>query len=122
MISKKDLRPVLEIPTFEESSPVEKFQNEVLRPILKLQNEIFLAFYKAFLARQKSDFNALTQEEKRNFINQSFQSDANLKNTCLGMMLGMLTTEEFEIYNLDDKAYNKRIFTMLSQRISNQLD
>ena len=122
MISKKDLRPVLEIPTFEESSPVEKFQNEVLRPILKLQNEIFLAFYKAFLARQKSDFNALTQEEKRNFINQSFQSDANLKNTCLGMTLGMLTTEEFEIYNLDDKAYNKRIFTMLSQRISNQLD
>lgn len=121
MITKKDLRPTLEIPTFEESTAVEKFQNEVLRPILKLQNEIFLAFYKAFLARQKLDFTSLNPEKKRNFINQSFQRDANLKNICLGLTLGMLTAEEFEIYNLDDKAYNKRIFTMLSERISSQL-
>ncbi len=37
MPTKKDLRENLSLPTFENSSETELFQNNVLRPVLKLQ-------------------------------------------------------------------------------------
>ena len=33
-----------------QSSAEEQFQNEVLRPILKLQNELFIASFKNYIA------------------------------------------------------------------------
>ena len=45
MITKIDLRETLEIPFLEATTAEENFQNETLRPILKLQNEIYLALF-----------------------------------------------------------------------------
>jgi hypothetical protein len=38
------------------------FQNEVLRPILKLQNDLFIASFKNYSAKYK-DFNSQTTEK-----------------------------------------------------------
>jgi hypothetical protein len=41
----------------------EMFQNEVLRPILKLQNDLFIASFKNYSAKYNKDFNSQTTEK-----------------------------------------------------------
>ena len=39
-----------------QSSADEKFQNETLRPILKLQNDLFVVVFKNYVQKYKNDF------------------------------------------------------------------
>lgn len=122
MPTKKDLRENLSLPTFENSSETELFQNNVLRPVLKLQNDIFIQIFRDYAMRKMSDFTSLKNEQKINFTEQSLQKDIALKNTYIGITIGMLTPEEIMVYLSDSKSFNKRIITMLSERIKSQID
>ncbi|MCF2218284.1 glyoxalase [Chryseobacterium sp. PS-8] len=122
MSTKKDLRENLSLPTFENSSETELFQNNVLRPVLKLQNDIFIQIFRDYAMRKMSDFTSLKNEQKINFTEQSLQKDIALKNTFIGMTIGMLTPEEITVYLSDSKSFNKRIITMLSERIKSQIE
>ena len=121
MSDKLDLRESLEIPKLENSSEAENFQNETLRPILKLQNDFYQSIFLNYASRQKVDLETLSKQKKTLFIEASLQKDSVLKNTFIGMTIGMLTLEELETYFLDTKAYNKRIITMLIERIRSQI-
>ena len=120
MTNKLDLRESLEITILEATTPVEEFQNQTLRPILKLQNEIYLNLFASYATRQNADYVSLTSSKKRTFIELSLQKDSVLKNTFIGITIGMFTTQELETYLLDSKSYNKRIITMLIERIKSQ--
>lgn len=122
MPTKKDLRENLSLPTFENSSETELFQNNVLRPVLKLQNDIFIQIFRDYAMRKMSDFTSLKNEQKINFTEQSLQKDIALKNTFIGMTIGMLTPEEITVYLSDSKSFNKRIINMLSERIKSQIE
>lgn len=122
MTTKIDLRESLNIPISETSTSEEKFQNHTLRPILKLQNELYISLFRNYAIRQNADFNTLTSAKKNIFIEQSLQKDLVLKNTFIGMTIGMFTLEEMEIYNSDSKVFNKRIITMLIERLKSQTE
>ena len=119
--TKLALRPSLEIPVLEMSTSIESFQNQTLRPILKLQNDLYLALFKAYIDRKKTDFSALRKEQKSIYIEQSLQKDVALKNIFIGVTVGMFTLEELEQYNVDPKEFNRRIITMLMERIRSQM-
>lgn len=120
MPGKKDLREKLNLPIFDTTSETELFQNQTLRPVLKLQNEIYLMLFKDYALRKTSDFDTLKKEQKLNFIDQSLQKDNALRNIFIGITIGMLTPEEMKIYLSDTKAFNKRIINMLTERIKSQ--
>lgn len=122
MPTKKDLRENLSLQTFENSSETELFQNNVLRPVLKLQNDIFIQIFRDYAMRKMSDFTSLKNEQKINFTEQSLQKDSALKNTYIGMTVGMLTPKEITVYLSDSKSFNKRIINMLFERIKSQID
>lgn len=122
MPDKTDLRENLSLPIYENSSETEIFQNQVLRPVLKLQNEIYLMLFRDYALRKISDFNYLKTEKKLSFIDQSLQKDYALRNTFIGMTIGMLTSDEMTIYLSDTKSYNKRIIVMLSERLKSQVE
>ena len=117
MINKLDLRPTLDIPISEESTEVENFQNQTLRPILKLQNDLYVALFESYAMRQKSDYETLSGAKKRTFIEQSLQKDMVLKNTFIGITIGLFTIEEIAVYATQSKDYNRRIITMLIERL-----
>jgi|TARA_B110000902_G_scaffold35992_1_gene38115 hypothetical protein len=99
------------------TSSMEQFQNNTLRPILKFQHDILLVLFHACLAKNKSAFTGLSAEEKEKKINQLFQKDLRFKNQSLGAIVGMLTAEEYAIYAEDTSSLDRRIITMLKQRI-----
>lgn len=121
MTTKIDLRESLNLPYSETTTPTEIFQNQTLRPILKLQNDLYISLFTNYAIRQNSDFNALSSAKKAVMIEQSLQKDNVLKNTFIGMTIGMFTVEEMEVYISDSKVFNKRIITMLIERLKSQM-
>lgn len=117
MINKTDLRESLNIINSETTTPEEIFQNETLRPVLKLQNDLYWSLFTTYAVRQNADFNSLSVTKKCSFIEQSLQKGSVLKNIFIGMTIGMFTLEELEVYNSDSKVFNKRIITMLAERL-----
>ena len=47
-----------------QSSAEELFQNQTIRPILKLQNDLFIAVFINYVNKNKADFYSYTVEKK----------------------------------------------------------
>lgn len=121
MTDKTDLREPLNILNSEATTPQEVFQNQTLRPVLKLQNDLYGSLFINYAVRQHADFESLPAAKKNNFIEQSLQKDSALKNILIGMTVGMFTLQELEFYHSDSKLFNKRIITMLIERLKSQI-
>lgn len=117
MITKLDLRETLDIPILDDHSESEHFQNQTLRPILKLQNDLYSILFETYALRQKSDYDTLSASKKRTFIEQSLQKDRVLKNTFIGITIGLFTMGEMALYITQSKDYNRRIISMLIERL-----
>jgi hypothetical protein len=98
--------------------PLEQFQHEVLRPILKFQNDVFVAYFRSHLGDTMLPTRTAALEE---FIKTRLQKDLALRNTSLGITVGLLTNEELPYYFQHKTELNKRIFQMLTQRLVDQL-
>lgn len=105
----------------EQSSAEEVFQNQVLRPILKLQNELILAMFQNYLKQNKIDFDHLSVAHKLLSLENAIQKDMKFKHELKGIILGIFTLEEYQFYVLNAANLNKRIMTMLIERIKSQL-
>ena len=121
MISKINLKEPLNITNSEATTETEIFQNQTLRPILKLQNDLYFSLFINYALRQKTDFSSLSISKKQIFIEQSVQKDTVLKNTFIGMTIGMFTLEELKIYESESKVFKKRIITMLIERLKKKI-
>ena len=104
-----------------QSSSDETFQNEVLRPILKLQNDLFIASFKNYISKYKNDFYSQSIEKKLATIENSIQKDIKYRNAFKGMVIGLFTVEEYAVYIKNSSSLNKRMMTMLIERLRSQL-
>ena len=104
-----------------QSSADEFFQNQTLRPILKLQNDLFLEVFKNYVIKNKIDFYQFTIEKKLQFIENSIQRDIKFRNSLKGIVIGLFTIEEYSRYTLNSSSLNKRMMTMLIERLRSQV-
>lgn len=121
MINKLDLRPVIKTEEFDKSTEDEKFQSLTLRPILKLQNKLIIGLFKNYIVESKSSFYPLSAEQKANFVETTLQKNIVLKNKLIGIVLGMFTLEELAFYSVNASLCNKRIVSLLIERIRSQI-
>lgn len=120
MSDRKNIRPTVETrPT--TSNPAEQFQNETLRPILKMQNELLLAVYRHFLHKRKVPFAKKTEKEKAAWIRHSLQQDNRLRSTLLGLIIGQFTLSEWDEYVRQEPEYRRRLTQLLGKRLTDQL-
>jgi hypothetical protein len=105
----------------EQSSAEELFQNNSLRPILKLQNELLITSFLHYTVKNKIDFNELSPEKKRQVIEKAIQKDIKFRNTLKGIIIGLFTNEEFSQYTTNASNLNKRMMTLLIERLQSQL-
>ena len=104
-----------------QSSSDELFQNEVLRPILKLQNDLFIASFINHLGKNRIDFNSFSVEKKLATIENSIQKDIKFRNALKGMIIALFTIDEYELYIKNSSSLNKRMMGMLIERLKSQL-
>lgn len=104
-----------------QSSKEEIFQNKTIRPILKLQNDLFVESFINYINKSKSDFYAFTTEKKMTFIDNAIHKDIKFRNALKGMIIALFTVEEFRDYIQDSSSLNKRMMNLLIERLKDQV-
>ncbi len=105
----------------EFSSSEERFQNQTLRPILKLQNDLFIEVFRNYAVKQKGVFFTLSPEKKMQYIETAIQRDIKFRNSLKGMIIGMFTLDEYQNYILNSSNLNKRMMNLLIERLKSQV-
>ena len=114
-------RPVLEDLIKDNMSALELFQNQTLRPVIKMQHDLLIASFNTYKAKRKIDFSSLTDQKKRSKTKSVFVKDINYKNLTLGFIIGAFSLEEFAYYSLNASELNKRIIQIVIQRVQDSL-
>ena len=104
-----------------QSSSEEIFQNKTLRPILKLQNDLFIQVFINYAIKQKNVFFNLTPDKKMNYIENVIQRDIKFRNALKGMVIALFTLEEYADYIQNSSNLNKRMMNMLIERLKSQI-
>ena len=104
-----------------QSSSEETFQNKTLRPILKMQNDLFIQVFINYAIKQKNVFFSLTPEKKMVYIDNVIQRDIKFRNSLKGMIIALFTLEEYAEYIRISSNLNKRMMNMLVERLKSQL-
>ncbi len=100
----------------------ETFQNEVLRPILKFQNDILIQYFEHFIIESKIDFHLIKHHLKITQIHNLFKTNIQFKQFYVGLVVGLFTKENFMFYTENKKEVNKRIIAMLIERLCSQIE
>jgi hypothetical protein len=116
---KTSIRPII-ILEKEAESAFEKFQNEILRPILKLQNDLLLEIFKTYVDKRKSTFYKLSEKEQLVYIDQTVRKDMKFKHYLEGIITGMFTLEEYAKFMENEEELTKRLVNLLVQRLQSQ--
>jgi len=100
----------------EHATPTERFQNEVLRPILKFQHDLFVVESKSNVILDHC-FKRTIQEELRADVKNVFAKNTGIKYQFIGMVTGLMTSEEFQQYQLNKSDFDNRITAMVIERL-----
>ncbi|MGB3852292.1 MAG: glyoxalase [Tunicatimonas sp.] len=117
------LRPTIPAASVTDStSDEERFQNETLRPILKMQNPLLLALFRQHIQRRKNVFYQLPEPQRLSYVQQALQKDTTLRDTLKGVVIGHFTEVEWERYAAMSGPLDKRLLQLATQRLQSQLD
>lgn len=114
----KRIRPDFMTTTInDEMTTEERFQNLVLRPIIKLQNDLFIEVFKNYVAKHKNVFYDLSIEKRIDYIGNTIHKDMKFRNSIKGMIIGLFTIEEYKLYIQNSSALNKRMMNIVKERL-----
>lgn len=110
------IRPLIDIKQ-ENNLPLEKFQNDTLRPILKLQHDCILKIFNDFLQAHKMTLNNLSKEQIEEIIHHNIKKNMALQSMLKGIIIGHFTESELSYWLLHKEEINKRIIQLCIKRI-----
>ena len=114
----KSIRPEILSTTINDyMSNDERFQNLVLRPIINLQNDLFIEVFKNYIAKHKMVFYNYTLEKRLLYVENAINKDIKFRNSLKGMVIGLFTIEEYMIYIQNSSALNKRMMNIVKERL-----
>jgi len=111
------IRPNIKIKNTTESNEFEKFQNKVLRPILKFQHELLCFIFLNSPLILKHKFENKHPDQKRTFIIECLKSNQKLKLQIVQSVVSMMTIIELTHYYSNKSEYQKRIISMATHRL-----
>lgn len=114
----KSIRPEILSATINDAmSSDERFQNSVLRPAIKFQNDLLIAVFRNYIAKHKSVFYDLILDKRIDYIENAIQKDMKLRNSMKGMIIGIFSVDEYLIYIENSSALNKRMMNLVKERL-----
>ncbi|WP_074410160.1 MULTISPECIES: glyoxalase [Aquimarina] len=105
----------------ENMSNDEQFQNKTIRPIIKLQGGLLIEVFKNYIKKRKNTFYELSLEKRFDFIENAIQKDMKFRNSLKGMIIGQFTVEEYQIYMKNSSALNKRMMSIVKERLQDNI-
>ena len=115
------IRPVLNLKKSSQITVEESFQNNTLRPIIKLQSPVLIETYRNYIIKHKNVFYELSNEKKLDYIENSINKNQKFRNLLKGMIIGLFTIEEYHIYKKNSSSLNKRMMNIVLKRLQDNL-
>lgn len=116
------IRPQILSTTINDNmSDDERFQNSTLRPIIKLQQPLFVDVFINYAKKHKSVFYDLSIEKRMDYIENAILRDMKFRNSLKGMVIGQFTVEEYKTYIKNSSALNKRMMALVKELLLNNL-
>ncbi len=113
-----NIRPDILTTTINKNmSNDERFQNVTLRPIIKLQHDLFIEVFKNYINKHKNVFYELSLENKLNYVENTIHKDMKFRNSVKGMIIGQFTIDEYKLYIQNSSALNKRMMNIVKERL-----
>lgn len=123
LADKLSIRPIItSAKLMKGMSSAEQFQNKTLRSIIKMQHDLLVLYFDNYIITKKVKFDDCSIEEKKLFIQNIFHKDLQFKNELKGLIVGLFTIEEYKEYISMQHDLNKRILTMMKERLLNSWD
>jgi hypothetical protein len=119
-MNKKE-KPILSELVNAGTSDIEKFQNEAIRPIIKMQHNLLIILFQNYLKHRKINFNNLKKEKQKERINIILTKDTNFKNILLGIVIGHFSKNELMFYTKNTSELKRRIIQIVNQRSQDSL-
>ena len=116
----KSILPIVVYDKSLDSNEIESFQNAVIRPILKFQNELLNKIVLERMTTLHKKFESLSDEEQISLLLINVKKDTTLRNQLVGVVLAFFTIDEFHTYSKYNKELNKRVIEMIVQRVIDQ--
>lgn len=118
----KSIRPdILSATINDDMSIDERFQNLVLRPVVKLQNDLLIEVLRNYISKHKSVFYGLILEKRMDYIENAIQKDMKFRNSLKGMIIGQFTSDEYLLYIQNSSALNKRMMNIVKDRLQSNI-
>ncbi len=117
-----EIRP--EIPSAKVNQNMcddERFQNQTLRPVVKLQNDLLLAAFRNYVNKHKNVFFDLPVEKRLDYIENAIHKDMKFRNSLKGIVIGQFTLDEFQRYIQNSSALNKRMMDIVKERLKSNI-
>ena len=111
------IRPVLNLKKSSQITDEESFQNDTLRPIIKLQSPVLIETYRNYIIKHKNVFYELSNEKKLDYIENSINKNQKFRNLLKGMIIGLFTIEEYKEYIKMYSELDKRVNNMILQKL-----
>lgn len=112
------MRPKLTIDENQDTSEIEKFQNNTLRPILKFQNDLLVALVNDAPHFARIQNRVSSADEYKSEVISFIKQQSALKNQIIGLIVGHFTLNEFSDYVINRNELNKRIVQMAGERVA----
>jgi len=117
------LRPAIEgqpaaIPT---PATVPDFQHQVLRPLLKFQHELLVATATGFAHDYHVPLAGAAPTEASRLLTDLLARNTRLRATLTGLVVGLLTSEEFAFYQQHRAELNRRLLDLVAERLGRAL-
>ena len=110
------IRPDLQLDS-SQAGPEETFQNQTLRPILKMQHALLTTLFQAYIHKRKDSYFLLTKAGRLAWIDHSVRSDLRFRNLLVGTVIGHFAEAELAHYLASEAEYMRRIVSLLVQRL-----
>ncbi|MCT4629186.1 glyoxalase [Winogradskyella sp.] len=112
------IRPVIpSAKIYDSMSSDELFQNKTLRPIIKMQHDLFIAVLRNYIKKHKNVFYELSLSKQLAYIDNAIHKDMKFRNSVKGMIIGLFTVEEYATYIQNSSALNKRMMNIVKERL-----
>jgi hypothetical protein len=115
-------RPELPNLVNANTTEVEVFQNVIIRPIIKMQHQLLIAFLESYLNKRKIHFTSLSEEKKKSIIESSLDKDIAFRSKIIGSVLGQFSIEEYQNYSKNSSELNRRIKQIVLKRLQDSIN
>jgi len=100
----------------DNSTEIETFQNEVLRPILKFQHSLIVQSFESELKKLKLQERFATSNDQQKKTLLKGLMKGTFRGFMIGQTVGLMQLEEFNFYLKNSTDLDKRIVAMVLER------